>query len=81
MDGVGGLPNSHHFRHVLTNVTLGLLQDSGWCASLCIPILNHTCIRNSLAVFHSPSAMYHVVEAAAAGPGDKPWQITMTSTA
>jgi hypothetical protein len=32
MDGEGGLPNSHHYRHVLTNVTLGLLQDSNWCA-------------------------------------------------
>ena len=32
MDGQGGLPDSHHFRHVLTNVTLGILQDSNWYA-------------------------------------------------
>lgn len=31
MDGVGGSV-THTSRHVLTNLTLSLLEDSGWCA-------------------------------------------------
>ena len=31
MDPMGGSKNSHHDRHVLTDLTVGLLQDTGWC--------------------------------------------------
>lgn len=34
MDSVGGWGDSHHYRHALTDLTLALLQDSGWCAPL-----------------------------------------------
>ena len=33
MDSVGGWGLAHHFRHVITDLTLALLQDSGWCGS------------------------------------------------
>jgi hypothetical protein len=33
MDAVGGGGDMHHFRHVLTDLTLSLIQDSGWCVT------------------------------------------------
>eukprot|EP00892_Ulva_mutabilis_P009761 jgi/Ulvmu1/7157/UM034_0064.1 len=30
MDSVGGWGRAHHYRHVVTDLTLALLQDSGW---------------------------------------------------
>ena len=32
MDPMGGSRQSHHDRHVLTDLTIALLQDTGWCA-------------------------------------------------
>lgn len=34
MDAVGGGGDAHHLRHVLTDLTLSIAQDSGWCASM-----------------------------------------------
>jgi hypothetical protein len=38
MDAVGGTGESHFLRHVMTDLTLSIAQDSGWCA----PTPRHT---------------------------------------
>lgn len=54
MDPMGGSQQSHHDRHVLTDLTVALLQDTGWCALphsaclwLCFPtvVLHISCPR------------------------------------
>ena len=56
MDSVGGWGLAHHFRHVITDLTLALLQDSGWCGSPSPPP-RHTALCHTL--LQEPASAYH----------------------
>lgn len=36
MDSIAAWGDAHHARHVLTDLTLALMQDSGWCGADCL---------------------------------------------